>query len=76
MCVGFGEACRVAVYEMENDKKHIEKLYNKLYDRLNAEIPEIYLNGDEVNIKKNLNYINWFYINNNFFISFPDTMET
>lgn len=50
MCVGFGEACRIAQHEMENDKAHIEKLYNKLYSKLKENVPEIYLNGDEVQI--------------------------
>lgn len=50
LCVGFGEACRIAQHEMENDKAHIEKLYNKLYSKLKENVPEIYLNGDEVQI--------------------------
>ncbi|KRX03007.1 Pyridoxal phosphate-dependent transferase [Pseudocohnilembus persalinus] len=47
LCVGFGEACRVASEEMENDHAHITKLYNKLLGKLQESVPEIYINGDE-----------------------------
>ena len=30
LCVGFGEACRIAKKEMKNDYDHLEKLYYRL----------------------------------------------
>lgn len=32
---------------MENDHAHIKRLYNKMLNRLKAEVPEIYVNGHE-----------------------------
>ena len=30
LCVGFGAACELAEKEMENDKRHITKLFDKV----------------------------------------------
>ena len=46
MIVGFGKACDLAQNEMENDKKHIQRLYQKLVSELQAKIPHIKFNGD------------------------------
>jgi cysteine desulfurase len=43
--VGFGEACRVAALDAAKDKKHIERLSQRLIDGL-MKIEETYLNGD------------------------------
>ena len=43
--VGIGEAFRIAKEEMEEDKKRITKLRDKLYNSL-QDIEEVYLNGD------------------------------
>lgn len=32
LCVGLGEAARIAIEEMESDKEHIIKLNKKFYD--------------------------------------------
>lgn len=45
LVVGLGEACRVASIEMENDKEHITRLANRLYNGLNAKLEHIVLNG-------------------------------
>ncbi len=46
MCVGFGEAAKIAKEEMEFDNEHIQKLSDKLYKKLTENIKDIYLNGD------------------------------
>jgi len=45
LIVGLGEACAIAEREMEHDKKHIQKLYRRLYDGINKELPSVVLNG-------------------------------
>ena len=37
---------------MENDKKHVKKLFDKLYLGLNNRIPKLILNGDLVKLYK------------------------
>ena len=34
LCVGLGEAARIAIEEMESDKEHIIKLNKKFYDSI------------------------------------------
>ena len=41
LCVGFGKACEIALHEMENDRKHIKYLHDKLFNALKARIPSI-----------------------------------
>jgi len=43
--VGFGQAAEVCALEMENDKKHVERLYNRLKDGITSALPKIALNG-------------------------------
>lgn len=43
--VGMGEAFRIAKEEMEQDRKHITQLRDKLYNSM-QDIEEVYLNGD------------------------------
>ena len=48
MCVGLGEASRLALQEMENDSAWIKKLNLKFYDGLNKGLSHLVLNGDKV----------------------------
>ena len=45
---GFGAAAKIAKERMAQDHKKIEDLANKFYKRLQDNIPNIYLNGDEL----------------------------
>lgn len=45
LCVGLGAATDLAALEMENDKRHIERLSKKMYDKLMARLPQVFLNG-------------------------------
>ena len=47
MVVGLGEACKIAQSEMNNDKKHIERLSSKFLKAMREEVTHIVLNGDE-----------------------------
>jgi len=48
LIVGLGEACRVASDEMENDKRHIQRLANLLYDGITSMLPDVQLNGSQL----------------------------
>jgi len=43
--VGFGEACRIASLEMENDRRHIQRLARRLESKIRASLDEVILNG-------------------------------
>jgi len=45
--VGFGEAAEVCSKEMENDAKHVERLYKRMHDEIVRQLPMITLNGSE-----------------------------
>jgi cysteine desulfurase len=45
LCVGLGEAARLALHEMESDKEHVTKLSNSLLSRL-QQLGGIVVNGD------------------------------
>merc|ERR1712176_1117635 len=45
--VGFGEAAEVCQQEMENDRKHVERLSKRMQDGLRKQLPLITLNGSE-----------------------------
>lgn len=47
LCVGLGEASRLALEEMESDAKHISKLNNKFYTQINKNLSHLVLNGSE-----------------------------
>lgn len=49
LCVGMGAACEVAENEMENDSAWVHYLSKRLSDGIAESIPEVILNGDEVN---------------------------
>ena len=46
LVVGLGHAAQICQQEMENDSKHISRLYKKLYEGITSKIPEVFLNGD------------------------------
>ncbi len=46
LCVGFGEAARIAKLEMGKDNEHVRRLANKFLKEVMEEIPDVYLNGD------------------------------
>merc|ERR1719272_813084 len=43
--VGFGAAAEICRLEMENDRRHVDRLYNRLYDGVTTALPKIALNG-------------------------------
>jgi cysteine desulfurase len=48
LVVGFGEAARIAVNEMDQDYKKAKKHFDKIFNNITSEIPEVYLNGDKI----------------------------
>ena len=44
--VGMGEACAIAVEQMEADRKHVEKLRRRLWDGV-RDMEQVFLNGNE-----------------------------
>ncbi len=56
LCVGLGEACRIAEAEMGAEAERLHMLADRFYNAIMAELPEVYLNGDrEQRIPGNLN---------------------
>lgn len=56
LCVGLGEACRIAQAEMPLEYKRLTELRDHFWSKLQAELPDIYLNGDFHNrVPGNLN---------------------
>ncbi|KAK6589898.1 NifS-like protein [Cryptosporidium xiaoi] len=49
LVVGFGEACKIALEEMNADSIHIKMLYDKLYKGITSKLPDVELNGCGVN---------------------------
>lgn len=46
LCVGLGEACRIAKDEMELENKRLIELRDHFWRKLQEALPDIYLNGD------------------------------
>src|SRR5471030_1321265 len=46
LCVGLGEACAIAMSEMEGEALRIKRLSDRLYQGLNSQLTDVYLNGD------------------------------
>ena len=46
LCVGLGEACRIALMEMQSEAERLCMLRDRLHNRLKESLSEIYLNGD------------------------------
>jgi cysteine desulfurase len=56
LCVGFGEACRLARLEMADEAKRIGALKSRLYDGITTRLSGVALNGDAMTrIPGNLN---------------------
>ncbi len=56
LCVGLGEACRIAMAEMASESARLKKLQDRFLDGIRKELDEIYINGDmEHRIAGNLN---------------------
>ena len=56
LCVGLGEACRIAQAEMGAETERLHALRTRFLDKITAQLPEVYVNGDLQNrIPGNLN---------------------
>ena len=56
LIVGFGEACRLAQGDMENEARRLAVLRERLLARLNSQIPDVLVNGNmQARIPGNLN---------------------
>jgi cysteine desulfurase len=56
LCVGLGEACRIAEAEMGAEAERLHALRDRMLNKLTEQLAEIYLNGDlEHRIPGNLN---------------------
>jgi cysteine desulfurase len=56
LCVGLGEACAIAQREMGAEAERLTMLRDRFYDKIRAELPEVFLNGDlDRRIPGNLN---------------------
>jgi len=56
LCVGIGEACEIAMKEMDAEAKRLATLRDRMLKGLQDKLPEIYVNGDlEHRIPGNLN---------------------
>lgn len=56
LCVGLGEACRLAGEEMAEEGKRLRTLRDLFYQKIRESLEEVYLNGDaEERIPGNLN---------------------
>jgi cysteine desulfurase len=56
LCVGLGEACEIAMKEMDSEAKRLAKLQERMLKGLQSRLKEIYVNGDlEQRIPGNLN---------------------
>lgn len=47
LAVGLGEAARIARVQMREDSAHVRNLYDMFKSLVVAEIPEVFINGDE-----------------------------
>jgi cysteine desulfurase len=56
LCVGLGEACRIAAAEMGAEAERLRALRTRFLDKITADLPEVFVNGDlEHRIPGNLN---------------------
>ena len=56
LCVGLGEAAAIAGREMEAEAAKLTRLRDRFRERINARLPDVFLNGDlERRIPGNLN---------------------
>lgn len=47
LCVGLGEACKIAKEEMATEAARLHAIQQKMWKRFQDELPEVFLNGDE-----------------------------
>lgn len=47
LCVGFGEACRLAEAERETEWTRLTALRDRFYQAIQQALPDVFLNGDE-----------------------------
>jgi cysteine desulfurase len=47
LCVGLGEACRIAGDEMTSEADRLTSMRNRILSRIREKLPEVYLNGHE-----------------------------
>ena len=58
LCVGLGEACRIAGEELEQDRAHCEALQDGFWSILSSRVPDAIVNGDpEWRLPGNLNVL-------------------
>ena len=56
LCVGLGEAVKLAVDHLDENLKHVQMLSDKMYNILSSQLTRIYLNGDkDSRVPHNLN---------------------
>ncbi|MBK8176868.1 MAG: IscS subfamily cysteine desulfurase [Rhodospirillales bacterium] len=56
LCVGLGEACRIAGEEMAAEAERLRALRDRMLDAITSRLPQVYLNGDlDHRIPGNLN---------------------
>ena len=56
LCIGLGEACKICMNEMDNERKKLEYYRNKFLDGINKACKDVFLNGcDKKRIPGNLN---------------------
>jgi cysteine desulfurase len=56
LCVGFGEACRIAEAEMGAEAERLHMLRDRFYEGITGQLSDVFLNGDpESRIPGNLN---------------------
>jgi cysteine desulfurase len=56
LCVGLGEACRIARAEMASEAERLRQLRDRLLSGIQARLPDVYVNGDlEQRLPGNLN---------------------
>ncbi|MBU1006566.1 MAG: cysteine desulfurase NifS [Candidatus Omnitrophica bacterium] len=60
--VGFGKAVEIAKRDVKNNNKHLEKLTKRLWDGLNKQLKELYLNGHPDNRLSNTLNISFRYV--------------
>lgn len=46
LCVGLGEACKIAKLEMDKDYNHVKHLANKMLNAFKNNLEQIFVNGD------------------------------
>lgn len=46
LCVGLGEACKIAKLEMDKDYSHVKNLADKMLQKFEANLEQIFVNGD------------------------------